>query len=112
MVVQLVAAEKLLQEAWVLCSQSGLTLDQQAQPMGRYLTRLALFLTGKGSKGAEGKVFKEMNGITDVFTEELMNMKTYGKLEGQDQAASSTASVEKAVLPAELEARVVNKSFS
>ena len=112
MVVQLVAAEKLLQEAWVLCSQSGLTLDQQAQPMGRYLTRLALVLTGKGSKGAEGKVFKEMNGITDVFTEELMNMKTYGKLESQDQTASSTASVEKAVLPAELEARVVNKSFS
>ena len=111
MSVQLVAAETLLQEAWALCSQSGLTLDQQAQPMGRYLTRLALFLIGKGSKGAEGKIYQQMNDITDLFTAELLNMKTYGKLEVQEQAASSHAPAEKALLPAGLEARVPNNIF-
>ena len=111
MVLQLVAAESLLQEAWLLCSQSGLTLDQQAQPMGRYLTRLALFLIGKGTKGAEGKVFQQMSDITDAFTTEPMNMKTYGKLEMQEQAASSSAPAEKAVLPARLEARMVYNTF-
>lgn len=102
--MQLAAAEKLLNEAWALCGQSSLTLDQQAQPMGRYLTRLALFLVGKGSKGPEGKNYKQFEDITELFTQELMNMKAHGSMDLAEQLPSSSASVDKAVQPTALEA--------
>lgn len=109
MAVQLAAAEKLLNEAWALCGQSSLTLGQQAQPMGRYLTRLALFLVGKGSKGPEGKNYKQFEDITDLFTQELMNMKAHGSMDLAEQLPSSSASVDKAVQPTALEARCLIK---
>ena len=107
--VQLAAAEKLLNEAWALCGQSSLTLGQQAQPMGRYLTRLALFLVGKGSKGPEGKNYRQFEDITDLFTQELMNMKAHGSMDLAEQLPSSSASVDKAVQPTALEARCLIK---
>ena len=68
-------------------------------PCGRYLTRLALFLVGKGSKGPEGKNYKQFEDITDLFTQELMNMKAHGSMDLAEQLPSSSASVDKAVQP-------------
>ena len=86
MAVQVAAAEKLLMEAWQLCQSSPLTLDQKAQPMGRYLTRVALFLLGKGAKGPEAKVYKQLEEITDIFTAEMMSMGKYGKMDVTEPA--------------------------
>ena len=99
------AAEKLLMEAWQLCQSSPLTLDQKAQPMGRYLTRVALFLLGKGAKGPEAKVYKQLEEITDIFTAEMMSMGKYGKMDVTEPAAPSSASAQQASVPCGLEAR-------
>ena len=74
-----------------------------------WASRLALFLVGKGSKGPEGKNYKQFEDITDLFTQELMNMKAHGSMDLAEQLPSSSASVDKAVQPTALEARCLIK---
>ena len=73
-------AEELLGKGYELLQASPLTLDQQAHPMARYLTRLGLFLLNKESKGQEGKEYTSLANITDAFTAECFEMKQHGHL--------------------------------
>ena len=79
--------EDLLAQGYSLLVNSSMTLDQQAHPMARYLTRLCLYLLKKQNKGQEGKEYETLAEITDVFTAECLQMKQKGHLAQPTQAA-------------------------
>lgn len=50
----LLQAEKLLSEGWVLAGNHGLPLDKLALPYGRFMIRICLYLLKKQNKGHDG----------------------------------------------------------
>ena len=85
---QVLKAEEILSDAWKILqhcqNKSVLTLS-----FGRLLVRCVLYLTGKEKAGREGKSYKDLSSICDLFTADVS---------GQTSATTSmgTASSSKA----------------
>lgn len=76
----LLQAEKLLSEGWVLAGNHGLPLDKLALPYGRFMIRICLYLLKKQNKGHDGVNFESLDDINVAYGEELLSMKTKGVL--------------------------------
>ena len=87
---ELLQAEKLLSEGWVLAQNHGLPLDKLALPYGRFMIRVCLYILKKQNKARDGNMFESLSDINVAYGKELLAMKTTGQL----PSASSTAEAE------------------
>ena len=96
-------AEKCLQDAWEVCKNHGLEVDQLALPFGRLMIRTALFLANKQNKSKEGVVFTDMDAINAEFSKEVVLMKNKGVVE-EPEAPEVVEGVSDEAQPSGLEA--------
>ena len=66
-VSELLKAEKLLSEGWVLAQNHGLPLDKLALPYGRFMIRVCLYILKKQNKAHGGNMFESLSDINVAY---------------------------------------------
>lgn len=102
-VSDLLQAEKLLSEGWVLAQNHGLTLDKLALPYGRFMIRVCLYILKKQNRAHDGTIFDSLSDINVAYGEELLAMKTTGQLPSASSTAENEDEDEEAAKPVSLE---------
>ena len=94
-------AEALMASAWSMVEQAG--QDKLYMAFCRFQIRLVLMLVGKQQKGREGKEFKDMASINDLFQAECVQT---------SDASSAAASSSNAAAPVVQELASLNDAAS
>ena len=102
-VSELLQAEKLLSEGWVLAENHALPLDKLALPYGRFMIRICLYLLNKQNKAHDGIMFESLGDINVSYGEELLSMKTKGVLQSTSSTEDVTENEKEAAKPVSLE---------
>ena len=100
---ELLQAEKVLSEGWVLAQNHGLPLDKLALPYGRFMIRVCLYLLKKQHKATDGSIFESLSDINVAYGKELLAMKTTGQLPSANSSAKAEDENEEATKPVSLE---------